>query len=62
MMHYIGDPLLLAVEAREDKLQFCKFYHPFGIKYPNNNEKLRSFKSKESIHKKEVGPYRGIED
>ena len=24
----------------------------------NNNEKLRSFKSKENIHKKEVGPYR----
>ena len=26
----------------------------------NNNEKLRSFKSKENIHKKEVGPYRGF--
>ena len=25
----------------------------------NNNEKFRSFKSKENIHKKEVGPYRG---
>ena len=23
----------------------------------NNNEKFRSFKSKENIHKKEVGPY-----
>ena len=27
---------------------------------PNNNEKFRSFKSKENIHKKEVGPYRGF--
>ena len=26
----------------------------------NNNEKFRSFKSKENIHKKEVGPYRGL--
>ena len=26
----------------------------------NNNEKFRSFKSRENIHKKEVGPYRGF--
>ena len=26
----------------------------------NNNEKFRSFKSKENFHKKEVGPYRGF--
>ena len=26
----------------------------------NNNEKFRSFKSKENIHSKEVGPYRGF--
>ena len=26
----------------------------------NNNEKFRSFKSKENIHKKEVGPYRSF--
>ena len=26
----------------------------------NNIEKLRSFKSKENIHKKEFGPYRGL--
>ena len=26
----------------------------------NDNEKFRSFKSKENIHKKEVGPYRGF--
>ena len=25
-----------------------------------NNEKFRSFKSKENIHQKEVGPYRGF--
>ena len=25
----------------------------------NNNKKFRSLKSKENIHKKEVGPYRG---
>ena len=25
-----------------------------------NNEKFRSFKSKENIHKKEVGPYRSF--
>ena len=30
--------------------------------WPNNNEKFRSFKSKENIHKKEVGPYRGFGD
>ena len=27
---------------------------------PINNEKFRSFKSKENIHKKEVGPHRGF--
>ena len=27
---------------------------------PDNNEKFRSFKSKETIHKKEVGPYHGF--
>ena len=26
----------------------------------NNNEKFRSFKSKENIYKKEVGPYHGF--
>ena len=26
----------------------------------NNNEKFRSFKSKENIHKKKVRPYRGF--
>ena len=26
----------------------------------NNNEKFRSVKSKENIHKKEVGPYRSF--
>ena len=26
----------------------------------NNNKKFRSFKSKENIHKKEVGPYHGL--
>ena len=26
----------------------------------NNNEKFRSFKSNENIHKKEAGPYRGF--
>ena len=30
------------------------------ITHTNNNEKFRSFKSKENIHKKEVGPYRGF--
>ena len=28
--------------------------------YLNNNEKFRSFKSKENIHKKEFGAYRGF--
>ena len=37
------------VETR-DMIKFCI----------NNNEKFRSFKSKENIHKKEVGPYRGF--
>ena len=26
----------------------------------NNNKKFRSFKSKENIQKKEIGPYRGF--
>ena len=26
----------------------------------NNNKKFRFFKSKENIHKKKVGPYRGF--
>ena len=30
--------------------------HPAAVT-TNNNEKFRSFKSKENIHKKEVGPY-----
>ena len=34
--------------------------HVFHYIYRNNNEKFRSFKSKESIHKKEVGPYHGF--
>ena len=38
------------------KLNFLKIRLPFR----NNNEKFRSFKSKENIHKKEVGPYRGF--
>ena len=28
--------------------------------FTNNNEKFRSFKSKENIHKKKIGPYRGF--
>ena len=30
--------------------------HPAAVT-TNNNEKFRSFKSKENIHEKEVGPY-----
>ena len=33
--------------------------HPAAVT-TNNNEKFRSFKSKENMHKKEVGPYRGF--
>ena len=33
--------------------------HPAAV-IINNNKKFRSFKSKENIHKKEVGPYRGF--
>ena len=33
--------------------------HPAAV-IRNNNKKLRSFKSKENIHKKEVGPYHGF--
>ena len=29
-----------------------------GLHIANNKKKFRSFKSKENIHKKEVGPYR----
>ena len=28
--------------------------------YNNNNKKFRSFKSKDNIYKKEVGPYHGF--
>ena len=31
------------------------YFNPY-----NNNEKFRSFKSKDNIHKKEIGPYRGF--
>ena len=33
--------------------------HPAAVS-ANNNEKFRFFKSKENIHKNEVGPYRGF--
>ena len=33
--------------------------HPAAV-IRNNNKKLRSFKSKENMHKKEVGPYHGF--
>ena len=32
------------------------------LQFLNKNEKFRSFKSKENIHKKEVGPYRGFKE
>ena len=33
--------------------------HPAAV-IRNDNKKFRSFKSKENIHKKEVGPYHGF--
>ena len=43
---------------------FCIDYtsngSPMKMLNRNNNKKFRSFKSKENIHKKEVGPYRGF--
>ena len=41
------------------------FYGRHTAKHPaavirNDNKKFRSFKSKENIHKKEVGPYHGF--
>ena len=33
--------------------------HPAAVKV-NNNNKFRSFKSKENIYKNEIGPYRGF--
>ena len=38
---------------------FTAAQHPAAL-IVINNEKFRSFKSKENIHKKEVGPYRGF--
>ena len=32
----------------------------FAYFFINNNKRFRSFKSKENIHKKEVGPYHGF--
>ena len=40
---------------------FCQVYRVTGENsISDNNEKFRSFKSKENIHKKEVGPYCGF--
>ena len=36
------------------------FFPKGGHSVTNSNEKFRSFKSKENIHKKEVGPYHGF--
>ena len=33
---------------------------PASLEHCNNNKKFRSFKSKENIHKKDVGPYHGF--
>ena len=44
-------------KAQQNRNQSNKHKYP---KTKNNNYKFRSFKSKENIHKKEVGPYRGF--
>ena len=55
-------------EARADLIALLpygfsnlRYYkHSISDNLVYNNEKFRSFKSKENIHKKEVGPYRGF--
>ena len=42
------------------KAKYKKMQRYNAQKDRNCNKKLRSFKSKEYIHKKEVGPYRGF--
>ena len=39
--------------------KLCVYIYALCI-HGNINERFRSFKSKENIHKKEVGPYRGF--
>ena len=44
-------------ENKNNRAFFMLYLFAYNI---NNNEKLRSFQSKENNHKKEVGPYRGF--
>ena len=43
------------VHAHSEAFVACQTYYSV-----NKNKKFRSFKSKENIHKKEVGPYQGF--
>ena len=54
-----GSVVLGMHDASDIELIHTKFLRRIlGVK--NNNEKFRSFKSKENIHKKEDGPYHGF--
>ena len=58
------DNMSLVINFSIDKwritsIQKCSFIH-LVIPIINNNKTFRSFNSKENIHKKEVGPYRGF--
>ena len=44
-------------ENKNNRAVFMLYFFAYNI---NNNKKFRSFKSKEKIHKKEVGPNHGF--
>ena len=44
-------------ENKNHRAVFMLYLFAYNI---NNNKKFRPFKSKENIHKKEVGPYHGF--
>ena len=52
---YVSDSLFLT--SIQKNMSVCSIILEFCASTTNNNEKFRSFKSKENIHKKEVGPF-----
>ena len=51
---------IVVLSMEDQRVLFLQFYWVYILLLMNNNEKFRSFKSKENIHMKEVGPYRGF--
>ena len=53
-------PILVFIKVSNSDLIPFLLYSIKALHVYSKNEKFRSFKSKENIHKKEVGPYRGF--